>query len=820
MQEIRKNFKKVAAIGTSIAMLGMTLTGALAADLSGWPQPFGGSDTIFVLGSQAAASDSSAAEDIAMGLPASGNKAAVSAGSAPRAPSARRGANEKIEDLPINTALNDTNDGFGNTVDADDLEGFQDTTIDIDIGATDDDYDIRDEIRFGGTEITPSDLLAPHTGLTWQGGDPDFAERVFIPMVKNSWGYFYVFEDTLLAGNNLSASSNNEPIEIEFLGKLFQIEGTNNAANKLIVNVGQKFFLNAGDTVVVDGKEVTLVQTAAAQATLSVDGVREVIAENDDERVNGLEIRVEDVSSDEGIEFDSATLFIGEKARETFSDGEEFVGEDEDDPAWTWRLANLNLLSPTIGIRWSLDLDFPEENNNPLYEHPIYEGESICLPFDYACIEFEGIQIDDYQDYEIIGGVSEDLYNSQAEATDGNKSVTGARVIEIRAKGANDDGLQCRTSLSDATLVDTDTIHLDVNRSTGALLVHREEQDGSKSILCNALVVGGGNSWVHRSLNSAFKIEFRDALIDVDLSWLIPGLPTDAQGMTYGHGNTSVAWHNSSVSGVAAVTNTAPAYGYMHINPVIGGKNVTVYFETDEAKTTTTANSEWADFEYLGDSDGASSTKYDVVYGDVSPVLKAANNSASLTSSYLVTGAVDISEYEENTRTQDGVIILDPEAHQSSDKFEFRVPSDMQDFKANIVIRTAGSAGASEVITQVGAQTPATGPRTILDTDVGDLSKYNAIVVGGPAINEVAATLLGLPFPTSGASGNLPFGEGQAIIQMHANGDKWALLVAGYEAIDTRRAGVVLKNADSFQLSGSSVTVTGESLEVDGINVE
>ena len=76
MQErlaLRKTLKKVAAVGAGVAMMGMTMTGALAAemDLAQYPSGlgFGGSDTVLVVGSAADAEDSIAATDIQGGLP-------------------------------------------------------------------------------------------------------------------------------------------------------------------------------------------------------------------------------------------------------------------------------------------------------------------------------------------------------------------------------------------------------------------------------------------------------------------------------------------------------------------------------------------------------------------------------------------------------------------------------------------------------------------------------------------------------------------------------------------------------------------------------
>ena len=837
MQEkFKRTLKHIGVLGTTVAMLGATLTGALAAgDLSDYPSQFGGKDTVFVVGSAASSDDSDAVSDIFMGLPAS----KTSSASAPKA-SARRSSSggnryEKFEDLPLTADFNDTNDGFGATVTADDLEGLLDTTLAIDIGATDNDYDVRDEIRFSGGGIT-GNVLRPHTGLTAPNVEDDFAERVFVPMVRNSWGYYFVFQDSLKQGNFISNATNSEPIQLEFLGKLFDLEGARTGTitddTRVIMNVGQKFYMNAGDCVVVDGKEVCLVQTASTAATVSVDGVREVISQNDDKRVNGLEIRIEDVSSDEGVEFDSASLFVGEKARETFDDGEEFIGEDQDDPAWTWNLANLTSSNPVFGIRWSLDLDFPEETDNPLYEHPLYEGESICLPFDYACLEFDSLQIDDYQDYEIIGGVTKDLYWSPNDADVNVKNVTAERVVQLRAKGSNNNGFQCQTSLSDPTLVDTDTIALAVNRSNGALMVYREQQDGSKDILCRSLV--GGENWTESQLGDAFRVKYRDTVINVDLLWHIPAIPTKGSGTAYvgetatdaSPGIDALAWNNytpgQNTTGIPAeriTGNVGPAYGFIRFLPITKGTNISVYFETDEGAVTN-AGTEWNDFEYLGDSDSDTSTAFDLIYGGVNGAQKQYNQSTTLSAStYLVSGSTDINGFKESTRAGNGVIILDPEAHQGADKQEFRVPSKLADFKANMVLRTSGSAGAGAKVTTP-ASTSMT-PTTMLDTEVKDLTQYNAVVVGGPAVNKAAADLLGLTFPTYGSSGSLPFGAGEAVIELKANGSKSALLVAGYDSQDTRRAGVVLKNHADFaaSLKGMSVKVTGTSLDVSGITV-
>ena len=100
--------------------------------------------------------------------------------------------------------------------------------------------------------------------------------------------------------------------------------------------------------------------------------------------------------------------------------------------------------------------------------------------------------------------------------------------------------------------------------------------------------------------------------------------------------------------------------------------------------------------------------------------------------------------------------------------------------------------------------------------EVGNVENYNAIVVGGPCANAVAAELMGNPEKCWEA---IP--ENKALIKLyeHANGNV-ALLVAGRTALDTRRACRVLANYEDYALSGTEVEVSGTSLsdiQVSGV---
>ena len=83
----------------------------------------------------------------------------------------------------------------------------------------------------------------------------------------------------------------------------------------------------------------------------------------------------------------------------------------------------------------------------------------------------------------------------------------------------------------------------------------------------------------------------------------------------------------------------------------------------------------------------------------------------------------------------------------------------------------------------------------LLDEDVDDASDWNLIVVGGPCANTIAADL----FVSCDA---WSYGPGEAVLQMVENGDNVALMVAGTDGADTRRAAAELADYADNDFSG------------------
>jgi cysteine-rich repeat protein len=107
-----------------------------------------------------------------------------------------------------------------------------------------------------------------------------------------------------------------------------------------------------------------------------------------------------------------------------------------------------------------------------------------------------------------------------------------------------------------------------------------------------------------------------------------------------------------------------------------------------------------------------------------------------------------------------------------------------------------------------------------IDETIDDLTaSINAyeIVIGGPCINRVAAELLGLPYPSCEAASTIP--ENKGIIKTFTNNGKKQILVAGWEALDTRIAAQAVVRYQEFysEMNDSEVITFGSSL--DDVNI-
>jgi hypothetical protein len=103
------------------------------------------------------------------------------------------------------------------------------------------------------------------------------------------------------------------------------------------------------------------------------------------------------------------------------------------------------------------------------------------------------------------------------------------------------------------------------------------------------------------------------------------------------------------------------------------------------------------------------------------------------------------------------------------------------------------------------------GVMTVKDSEVATVAGKNLVVVGGSAINTVAAELLGGAYSEAAFTSATGVGAGEFLIQSFNRAGKTALLVAGYNAADTEKAVTYLLNNDvdttvGMKMKGTSAT--------------
>lgn len=745
--------KRVAAISAGASLVGATMMGAVAAqDLGDYPMPFigedGSLDGLVVVGADAASSDVVGAAELVSTL----TQAAVTTTPGTSTVSVTGG---KAEDINIGEALNAA-DAFGSTgLDDDDLDGFQDTAIDFD----DSTYNVHDEVVLG-TGFTV------HSSLT--ASDDDYADNVAIELPKGTLSYYYVFDEVI----DMTGASTTEPVEINFLGRMIEITSISATDhNSFTAQIGEEFFLSVGDSVTVDGKTVTLNDVSSSSTctiSVDVDGVSEVVSTTA-ETVNGIKVEADECFYADTKEDRSASVIVGEQTTKSYDDGDEFINQDEDDPDWVWDLGNLNDTNTVGGTTCTFGA-----NNGPCLgvtndfvrddwdDDPIGVGEQYCLPWDYACVTFNSLTVDNYVDITMDVDTSVDLDSADAQ---GLTWGTSEDAIVIEANVADTITIdQSQLATSGGTKetftqdVSTDTIYL-VGNSTGAegtIQVFYEDSENDPQYAGHVtLDSDSGDSGIF-----AF-MDYQD---------------------TSGTGDIEI-----SVYGNISGQLEQAVVVFQDENSNSGGSDIETNWTTSSSTVT-----------HLGDDanqEEASEVRY---------------------------GSTNLGTKDENHRTHYGIIIEDPESNGASDQVKLSLPGDV--LEATVVVSGPGTttvtSGATTVVSVSGTDVAK------LDTEVSSPSSTNLILVGGPAVNRLTAQALGLSYPTFGADSTIPENKGLLRMVSNAfGGSNSALVVAGWTADDTRAAANVLKRYTDYsaqlsgksevEVSGTTVTAVGTSTDVE-----
>ena len=380
---MRLNFKKISAIASSILLAGMTMGVAAAAN---YPAPFvsgSSADVAIVYGTGAGVSvtDQTEAYSIQEDLEASFTGTTVSVSG---------GEGETEDEVPLRDAINFSTSKIETTMDEDNLPSLLKEKISWDDGNGADDYDIYEQIVIG-------DKMELLTTLD----DEDF-EGVALTN-EMALEYRFVFEDALNCSDIDAAGADD--LYLEIMGKSYQV--TDITATTITVNIADEYALQIGESVTFDGKVFTVDDIFSD--SVQVNG--EIINEDATEKIDGVRVKVETVGyHSNSPETSKCILKIGEDISKTYTDGDEYIGEDDDDPLWIWSFSDPTANDGYVGVKFNEKLNDATDEHDPSGTMVKYVGDSYVFPDDFAVVTFEGLTDVDYEDVKVYFDKAE-LYN-------------------------------------------------------------------------------------------------------------------------------------------------------------------------------------------------------------------------------------------------------------------------------------------------------------------------------------------------------------------------------------------------------------------------
>lgn len=750
MQRIKGIAKKLAALSAGAAMLGATMSGAIAADLADYPEPFvnvkdKAYDYLMVLGANANAADTVAGIDIASGL----DGAPVSGGSGTLADT----DNTKPEAVPLTLNVVASNQ-LETPITQDDIG----TMIDGSISFQGTDYVVKEELH-----LSKLNNVTVHTGLS--NNDPDYGSDVRMEVAKNSIEYIYAFKKSI----PVAEASSSQPLDIDFLGKGLKITSVD-SATQFQAQVGTEVTLDQGESTTVEGKVVKLEKVTAAKARVSVDGTEKTVSEGSAITINGIEIHVDTVFNNANDEtLSEATLIVGKDAVQTIKNGDKYAGGDDDcdhdpeDPdCWIWIVQNLltntttDVVNNVTGITYNgptlgLKNDFALTK---LSRNPPAEGECVSVPNEYLSVCFDSLTNDD--DYLTLEMSKDERF--------------------------------------DQDIPNRETDHADIPSNVDALLIESSETDSIR------LDINAANFYINGSASNDIK---------TDKVWLVPN-GTNGLDIYFEETSNNDVTHHGRIPDNVSVT-----FAYLDYGDIAGQSGT--YFDLIIKNTADelTYNASIDVIVEPADADLAAGADTITAYFNTTANLasgpggvKALGSTADTDeSNELQWQTIDIGSKQKDQRSMFGIIVANPESQGNADQVSLQIPRNL--IEANIVIKGKGASAVSG--DGVPVRSVATPTPPALDSEVSNLAASNVILVGGSCVNTKTAQVLGLTFPACGTSSGLS--DGDAVIQLVDNGENVALVVQGWNADDTRRAGKVLRNYAQY-----SDDLTGAKVMVEGVN--
>ncbi len=843
--KIRKTVKKIAALSTGAVMLGATLFGAMAADLSEYPSPMfikdGQFDGIIVVGDSAASSDVVGSIDIATSLQYE-SKTTQNVASEGGVTVSVEGDAYKIEE-------------------SSDFLEYGENTSDVvrEIGDGELNALAEGSIRNNkGTFEYNQYLKVPEDAKVLFASDPDDDMAVQAGYLVLPAGRM-VYEYTMAFPESLESDVDDDGVTLKDLkDKKITLFGKEYTIIDAFVDAA-----NVGGTPG-DNNEITLeLMAGAVQDTMEE-------YETKSYTLNGVDYEVEIVAISAGVAAggEEVILKVNGEVTEKLSEGDTYKLADETE----------------VGIKTLLENEGTETGGGDIVE--FYLGASkmvisdsefnetgvVAHPGDNE-IEVSGEEIEDVQSsvaavvsggnvvkisdiiiywasteniYVPKGGVLSDKMYEAGQLMENmdikfeDVDVGDSDEIVIRAKG--DDEYILEFTNRDGNVLEVPYLDID----NGATNFGSENdmlwiQEVNNSILINGNI-GRRDYFLVNDGKDTFLLQYKgfdyDAATAADSQLEIKNIGSGdtlefnakAGAVFNGTNDTTVpdvvikigthsfnAWLNGNA-------NDVPLTVDLDANGTLGGSPT--YYTKDEYNITfpdfatlgATANEAKITIETPDDLDAGAPPELIMVEFDLTDSVNA-NPEIEVNTPVAAWGAVatlamnNVDDESDNKVgiTKWGVSILQTDFDSSPDKIEMTLPEDQAEALVYITagVTTISSNSAEGGTVQSTTVVPIEVGAAKLASEVSNIKGQNAIVVGGPCANSASAELMGVAQSVPDCLAG--FEEGKAMIKLYENGGNVALLVAGATALDTRRACRVLANSEDYSLSGMEVEVSGVS---------
>jgi len=759
---VKKAIKKIVALGTGLTMIGATIMGATALNLGDYPAPFvqnGAFNGKIVIGAGANPADVLGAIDISASLQAA-SKTSVEVEGASATATVEGGVlleDENNQDFNWGDRISSS------TIDDQDFPGIlADGTLEDDDG---EEYDFQQEIT-----------VANYT-LAFDLVDNDVYEDPVLYLDVNEAAasdYILQYVVDFDAGDSVNWLNLDDSEELEIFGTKWTVKDISTGGDLILYgsDVSQIVSMNNPVDIEVDGETYTLnivgANTDTSSVHISVNGNVKSMTEGDTKTIDGLKVYVQDVFiSNVAGESASAKLFIGSK--------------------------ELNLGS-TFGSRADVELDSETMDG---VEVKLTGSETAVdkIEFRVDATQLQNPETGEDYDWIALGDKFVDpLFGFEVQFVDAVPDFTASSRDYVDIKGGSDD-VTFKFTNHDGTEYEFEAY---TYSGSGTTMTVGEDFDYSanNSIAKKTMFILEEDSSSSEPVSRIF--EFVRAEADTD---------KDATFKDIGTGNEFKVSNQSAIADTG-VTVTVDADDVISLSAA--SKNY-VYTKSGTKIKFTEGTSAQHNITFVEDEKGVNS---DEIPGDTFEVAISYDSTdkgqVSTPSSW--NGG---SDSDDNTDYRYGVdkygTYYVQEADENSE-LELYIP--MEDVDYSVFIAPPGSAvvmtGGSEGGTYYQVNPLAVGI-AVLDVDAPALGSTPMIVVGGPCANTVAAELMGNP-----AVCGEGFESGKGIIKYFD--DKQAVLVAGYEAMETQGASRVLADYEDYDLSGNEVEVVVPSLQSITVN--